>query len=80
MRIPEGNVMNEDEQDMQEAAEHQQQQEEAQQLENSGVMDPRCFTRPIPLWPRPNSNLRAELDAYTQRIVDLVHGSIQQKP
>jgi len=72
--------MNEDEQDMQEAAEHQQQQEEAQQLENSGVMDPRCFTRPIPLWPRPNSNLRAELDAYTQRIVDLVHGSIQQKP
>lgn len=68
-----------DEQDMQEAAEHQHELEQRQQLENSGVMDPRCFTRPMAPWPRLNPNRRAELDAYIQRVVDLVHGSVEQK-
>lgn len=55
--------MNDEQQDIDEAGEHQHELEQRQQLENSGAMDPRLFTRSLSPWPRltPEDEFRMEM-------------------
>jgi hypothetical protein len=52
-----------DQDDIDDAAQHEQQQNEAQHLENSGIMDPSLFTRPLCRWPRitPEDEFRMQM-------------------
>jgi len=51
-----------DQEDIDQAAEHQQSLDERQQRENSGAMDPSLFTRPLNPWPRLTSKEQAAVD------------------
>jgi len=65
--------------DIDSAAEAQQQSEEQQQCENSGVMDPRCFTLPMPVFPQITPEHRQRMHDYNQRVMDLILGTLEHK-
>lgn len=60
--------MDEDQQDIDSAAEHQQMLDE--QRENSGVMDPRCFTKPMPQLPRLTPKEQFDVDMAQVKALD----------
>lgn len=59
-----------DQEDIDSAAEHQQMQDEQQHRENSGVMDSRCFTKPMPPFPRLTPQEQFDVDMAQLRAID----------
>lgn len=63
-------AMSDDQQDIDDAAQHEQQMNEAQQLENSGAMNPDLFTRPLRPWPRLTPEDEYRLQMYRLKAIN----------